>query len=187
MQPPVSPTPIPTEHGLLPVGDSIRARVHYLVAQHHAMVVQTQFADAKAAALMTLSGVAALRMPLPPDLDPLAITPTVALFATVLLCLIAVIPRYRAMPRTSLDRFTWIALNGRGETQASHAEFTAGGNISDLMASLAASNVGGAHVLQKKFRLIRFAFLSAILAVLSVAAYALRESGWIPLVLSHLP
>lgn len=163
----------------VPVGDALRARVHYLVAQHHAMVVQTQFADAKAAALLTLSGLAAIRAPVPHSPDLMQIALIITLFSTVLLCLLSVIPRYGASGRHGADRFTWVALS-EGRQDAMHADFVQNAEFPELLSSLAASNVGGARVLQRKFRLIRFAFLCGIAAVLLAGLLGLRQTGLLP-------
>ncbi|MEL6267055.1 MAG: hypothetical protein AAFR52_15645 [Pseudomonadota bacterium] len=43
-----------------------RIRIHFLVGQHQSLIAQMQFADAKAAALMTVIGLLAMRGPLAP-------------------------------------------------------------------------------------------------------------------------
>ena len=98
------------------------------------------------------------------------------LFLTVMLCLLAVIPRYRARGRDQADQFTWLALTDWRQ-DAAYAEFAKTTDFSDLITSLAVSNVGGARVLRKKFRLIRFAFLSGTGAVLLAGAIAINQSG----------
>ena len=120
----------------IPAGDALRVRVHYLVAQHQAIVVQTQFSDAKAAALLTLSGIAAIRAPIPATPDLMQISLAALLFLTVMLCLLAVIPRYRARGRDQADQFTWLALTDWRQESA-YAEFVKTTDFSDLITSLA--------------------------------------------------
>ena len=43
--------------------DELKPRLDFMIAQNHSVVAQTQFADAKAAGLMTLMGLLALRGP----------------------------------------------------------------------------------------------------------------------------
>lgn len=153
-------------------GDSVRARIHFLVAQNNAMVVQTQFADAKAAALMTLMGLVALRGPLPLTglmHDPLAMAILALILVSILCCLWAVMPRYpsdrNARGMLARDRFTWTALSSPDYSAERHAEFAVGGDFTELMKAITTSNVGGSRVLRKKFKAMRFAFLCAIAAI----------------------
>lgn len=158
-------------------GDALRARVHYLVSQHHAIVVQTQFADAKAAALMTLSGVVALRVPLPMGFRPLELGLSGLLLITILLCLWAIMPRFSGKGLPAQDRFSWLALAGDTSGTWDPVRFAQTGDFEAMLAAMAVSNTGGAMVLRKKFRLIRLAFWCAIGAILLVAASLLRQSG----------
>lgn len=157
----------------VPVGDSLRVRVQYLTAQHQAMVVQTQFADAKAAALLTLSGLAILRVPLPDQMGLVHVTLIIVLFATILLCLLAVMPRYGAAGYDVNDRFSWVALCDAEPARL--VDFARDGDLPELLTSLATSNVGGARVLKKKFRLIRLAFLGGIAAIVLAGLIGLRH------------
>ena len=52
---------IMTEEGVSK-GDAMRARMSFLTAQNSAILTQTQFADAKAGALMTILGVIAIKL-----------------------------------------------------------------------------------------------------------------------------
>lgn len=169
-----TPSPISTAFPSADVdaGDSVRARIHFLVAQNNAMVVQTQFADAKAAALMTLMGLVALRGPLPLTglaADPLALTVLGLILFSILCCLWAVMPRFRTAPEASgllaQDKFTWTVLSAPDYSAERHGDFARLGDFDQLMNALSASNVGGARVLRKKFRSMRIAFVCAIVAI----------------------
>lgn len=153
-------------------GDGLRARVHFLVAQNNALIVQTQFADAKAAALMALMGIIALRGPVPlnpgPE-DPLGLAMAAMIVVSVLACFWAVIPRYPGakMRRRllSVERFSWPALASDDCTGAAHGAFAREGAFGEIIGALAHANVSHAQVLLKKFRAMRVAFVAAMAAV----------------------
>jgi len=163
--------------GLVDPGDALRARIHYLVAQHQSLIAQTQFADAKAAALMTLVGVIALRGPLGDakfSVWPLGLLVGGLLAAAIVSCLWAIIPRYpRATPfaqRKGVRAFAWTSLASDGWGEERYAEFVRDGAFAELMQALAESNLGALRVLAKKFRAMWFASICAILGVLVVVA-----------------
>lgn len=161
----------------VPAGDAVRARIHFLVAENHAMIVQTQFADAKAAALLTLCGVAAYRLPAAGGHDAIEMVLTGVLLLAMLFCLLAIIPRY---PRTEEsvsrpDRFTWTALAANDWSPGRNIAWSQEAPFPELLAAVSASNVGGARVLAQKFRLIRLAFHSAIAAILLIAVRSMID------------
>lgn len=155
------------------VGDSIRARMHFLVAQNAALNVQTQFADAKAAALMTLMGILALRGPIPISTvgtDPIGLAAIGLSVVSIICCLWAVVPRFsflrpRITDERQTDHFSWTALSARGYDDVMHAAFVQDGSFPELIRALSACNVGSARVLRKKFAAMRLAFLTALAAV----------------------
>ncbi len=177
MQAPAAAAPAPPAasapaSGPRPVdpGNALRARIHYMVAQNNAMVIQAQFADAKAAALLTLAGLAALRGPLPEGpllADLLGVALHALLAATILLCLWAVMPRYPSIRagNGAGDRFTWTGLIRDDWSAEAHVDFAREGGFDELLRAVALSNHGASRVLLRKFRIMRVAFLFAIAAV----------------------
>lgn len=168
----------PFEH--VDVGDSIRARIHFLVAQNAALNVQTQFADAKAAALMTLMGILALRGPIPISAlgtDPVGMAALGLSVFSIICCLWAVVPRF-SFPRLRVDgarqadHFSWTALSARGYDDVTHAAFVQDGRFPELIRALSTCNVASARVLRKKFAAMRLAFLAALAAVVALLARA---------------
>lgn len=163
----------------LDVNYASRIRIHYLLGQNHAMVTQMQFADAKAAALMTLMGLVALRGPV--DIaeigpgDPLGMATLVLNACCLAACIWAIIPRY---PGAGLrqwlshrDRFSWPALTSPDYGALDYAEFMRTSDISQLVMSVAQSNSAMAGILLKKFLTLRVAFF---LAIANVTVMALR-------------
>ncbi|MEL6998019.1 MAG: hypothetical protein AAFP68_07115 [Pseudomonadota bacterium] len=155
-------------------GDAVRARIHYLVAQNNAIIVQTQFADAKAAALLTLMGLLALRGPVPISsgpLGPLALGTLALITVSILLCLWALTPRFRGRIGKSKgapgDRFTWTVLSNPDTSMHDHADFARSGDFAQLINSISMSNVGASMVLRRKFNAMQVAFGCAVLAILS--------------------
>lgn len=157
-------------------GDDIRARIHFLSTQNQSIVTQTQFADAKAAALMTVMSLVALRSPFSESarLDyPLDTATYGMLVVSIVMCLWAVIPRY---PRASVcamivksDKFTWVGLSSPSYTGDMHDSYARDCDLLDMAGALARSNVGGSRVLLKKFKALRWAFLAGIAAIVLMA------------------
>ncbi len=156
-------------------GDALRARIHFLTAQHQALIGQTQFADAKAAALMTLVGVVALRGPLPIErlgAHPVGVALGLLIATAIIACLWAIMPRY---PRRAWmaaagakDAYAWTGLASPGWEAERYTAFARDGDFADLIASIAAANVASSKVLAKKFRATRLAAACAIGSVILV-------------------
>lgn len=159
-----------------------RVRIAYLMGQNQAMVTQTQFANAKAGALLAFVGLIATRGPgAVVEMD--AMTPGMAgllgLHGLALICCIVVLyPRYashdmrRRMARQ--ERFSWPALSARDYLAEDFAAFMRGAQLSHLVTSVARSNHALAAILLQKFRWLRAAFA---LAVIDVALMALRAAS----------
>jgi hypothetical protein len=153
-------------------GDDVRARMNFLAAQHGSIVTQTQFADAKAAALMTVMSLIALRSPFSESAvltDPLDLLTYAMLVLSVLFCLAAIIPRY---PSKSVcdgvvvnDKFSWVGIAASSWSLSDHHDFAREADLRDMIGSLARGNVATARVLRRKFFSLRWAFWSGILAV----------------------
>ena len=160
-----------------------RARIHYLLGQNDTLVMQLQFADAKAAALMTLMGLLALRGPVDFSLvtlsDPLSMASALLNMLCLAGCVVAIIPRYPAAPRRRdmrvRDRFSWPALAADDYDGTDYAEYMRTAEISQLVVSLAQSNAISARILLRKFKALRIAFLLGILNfAATLAGMALR-------------
>jgi hypothetical protein len=155
-----------------------RVRIHYLVAQHHAALQQVQFADAKAAAVMTLIGLLALRGPIDLsviDAGPFPVAFAVMCATAVFCCIIAVFPRYpnkRISTKISRsEHWSWPALSKMEESSDDYADYMQTSEVSELVHSISLSNVILARVLRQKFMFLRLAFLSSGASVLLIFAY----------------
>jgi len=189
-------SPWPSENDFtlaaLPLGDDLggtegldpnyvsRIRVQYLLGQNHALVTQMQFADAKAAALMTIMGLIALRGPIDVTamrlIDPLGVTMAGLNALCLAACIWALIPRYPARSvRNALaarDRFSWPALTAPDLGPLDYARFMRQAEVSQLVMSLAQSNAAMSRILLRKFTVLRAAFWLAIanVGVILIAA-----------------
>jgi hypothetical protein len=168
----------------LDVNHASRLRMQFLTSQQASLVAQTQFADAKAGALMALLGLVALNGPVkvgtagPPEVD------AVAIFVTMILAIgfavWAIIPRFpsarRARLMTRSDRYSWPALASRDYDAAQHAAFMRTAEASQLVMSIAHANASMARVLRRKFVSLRIAFVlaSADLALIMLYVVGLR-------------
>lgn len=157
-----------------------RLQLHYLVSQDRSLVTQTQFADAKAGALMTLMGLLVLRsLPRGAAVDEAsAALNLLALIAACIClgaCLWAVMPRFpnatvrRAIARQ--DVFSWPGLASDRFDAEDYVRFMRTSEHGQLVSSLARSNSKLAAILLRKFQLIRFSFyFGAAAVVLTVLA-----------------
>jgi hypothetical protein len=153
----------------LDVNHASRLRMQFLVSQQASLVAQTQFADAKAGALMALLGLVALNGPVrlggagPPGIDAVAIF--VTMFLAIGFAIWALIPRFpdakRAQAMVRCDRFSWPMLASPSYDPLEHAVFMRTAEASQLVMSLAHSNATMARVLRRKFVSLRIAFLLA--------------------------
>ena len=158
-----------------------RLRMQFLSTQHASLVTQTQFADAKAAALMTLMGLVALNGPVriaatgPHDLNAVGIF--MLMMAAIGFAMFSIIPRYPDAKLNKMikrrDRFSWPALVAQGYEPLDHAEFMRHSEASQLIMSIAQTNGAMARVLQSKFRFLRTAFLLAALDLLLIVVYVM--------------
>ncbi len=165
-------------------GDAARVRIAFLISQHQALVAQTQFADAKAAALIALAGIFAFTGPFETARmheGVLGFAPALLIALSALACLWAIIPRYPNMRRQHAQTsfgFAWTDLAAVNRAPDSYADFALHGDLTELMSALARSNVTAARVLAKKFAAMRTAILFTIAAILLTAIrIALAESG----------
>ena len=156
-----------------------RLRLQFLVSQHASLVTQTQFADAKAAALMTLMGLVALNGPIkigaigPQNVD--AVTIFILLMIAIAFAIAAIIPRYPDAKLNTFikrrDRFSWPALVAHGYEPLDHAEFMRSAEASQLIMSIAQTNGATARVLSTKFKFLRTAFILACINLLMIILF----------------
>jgi hypothetical protein len=143
--------------------------MQFLASQHASLVAQTQFADAKAGALMALLGVLALNGPVkiggsePLQFDALVIF--VTMIAAIGFAFWAIMPRFPNVGICRLmklhDRFSWPALAGKDYDPEEHALFMRTAEASQLVMSIAHANATMARVLRRKFVSLRIAFVLA--------------------------
>jgi Family of unknown function (DUF5706) len=163
----------------LDVNHASRLRMQFLVSQQASLVAQTQFADAKAGALMALLGLVALNGPVKlggagsPQPDALAIF--ILMIGAIGFAVWAIIPRFpKAGTDASMkqhDRFSWPALASRHYDPMEHATFMRTAEASQLVMSIAHSNATMARVLRRKFVSLRIAFLLASADLLLIMLY----------------
>jgi len=155
-----------------------RARIQVLLDQHSSLITQTQFADAKSAALVTLIGLLALKGPVPMEAvagaDPLALFSAAASALAIAFCVVSVFPRY---PRRDLranlpevDRFSWPALTAERMSAEDYASFMQTAEISQMVHSVAYSNCAVSQILLRKYQMLRIAFLFGAAAVIGAFA-----------------
>ena len=158
-----------------------RLRMQFLASQHASLVTQVQFADAKAAALMTLMGLVALNGPVKigatgtHDLSAIGIF--ILMMCAIGCAMFAIIPRYPDAKLNALikrrDRFSWPALVAQGYEPLDHAHFVRKAEASQLIMSIVQTNGAMARVLQSKFKFLRTAFLLAAADLLLIVAYVM--------------
>ncbi|MFN3262529.1 MAG: hypothetical protein ACE37J_18440 [Pikeienuella sp.] len=156
-----------------------RVRLAYLQGQNATLVQQTQFADAKAGALLAMIGLIATRGP-GAAFDPTQVTAEglalVLLHASGLLaCLIVLIPRYvgkeARLRLAARERYSWPALASYDGSDG-YADFARTAQVSQLVVSLARANAALAGILHRKFAWLRAAFLIAGLDLAFIAGAA---------------
>jgi hypothetical protein len=164
---------------------SSRIRSQFLIAQHQTLVTQAQFADAKAAAILALLGIVALRGPIDLAIDIRTANTLVLVYMalvalTTVFCLLSIIPRYPGRKRRNqgadVERWSWPSLASDFLLQSDFGQYMQTSEVSHLIYSLAHANQAHAQVLLVKFRMLRIAFvlLLAIVAIIGVhAAYSL--------------
>ena len=161
-----------------------RVRLHFLVGQCASFISQTQFADAKASAVLAFTGLVGARVAVEMDRAALGVD-EFGLFAVkamvLTLCLAIIFPRFPGESQrkaiAAKERFSWLALSAPGEGSDTYADFVRTAEISTLLDSLARSNAAMAAVLKRKFRLLRAAFMLAVVDVVSTVSYWLAVFG----------
>jgi len=156
-----------------------RDRMAFVLGQNQTMITQTQFADAKAGAMLAFLGLIATRGPgAVTEIDAASAPPELILqlvlhAAALICCLIVLFPRYAKLNvRRNLydyDRFSWPALTSDGASSEGFAGFMRTSEVSQLVASVARSNHTLAAILLSKFAWLRWAFGLGVIDVLFMA------------------
>ena len=156
-----------------------RSRLSFLLTQNQSIIQMTQMADAKSAAMLALFGVLAAHFA-----TSLLESPTVsaALFLAVkailiMLCLWVLSPRLITTDIREemhvVNRYSWLSLTGTNYGEAAHGDFMQTSQASELVVSVARTNVGQAKALLKKFRLLQMIFAFSACDVLAMLAYVM--------------
>ncbi|MEM7211522.1 MAG: hypothetical protein AAF479_06440 [Pseudomonadota bacterium] len=147
-------------------GDAMRARMSFLTAQNGAILSQTQLADAKAGALMTILGLVTIKGTAPVLIiiqDPIEMLAVAIMILSIGLCLVTIMPRLVGFTGDAVPpsgrRFTWLYLTMPGYTDEMHGEWSREASFADMLNSIAVSNMCASRILVKKFQMLRHAFL----------------------------
>lgn len=164
----------------LSVDQLARARLQFLLGQNTSILHQTQFADAKAGTLLAVFGVVTVVVGqnpgfLPPLISFALLTLTVAIIA---LCLLAILPQIPGRKQITALRvhelYSWPVLTDDTASPETFPDFMRTSQASHLVVSLARANEATARILQRKYRLLRWALLSALAGLVLLAT----ATGW---------
>lgn len=163
----------------LDVNYASRIRTQYLFSQHQSLITQTQFADAKAAALMALLGLLVLRGPVDltgsVDVQWFRILYLGCVSLAFFFCLLSIFPRYPSGEEririAKVDRWTWCSLASDTLSDGKFGEFMQTSEVSQLIYSVASANCTIASILLSKYRSLRFAFIFTVVVLLLVGGY----------------
>ena len=162
-----------------------RLRMQFLSTQHASLITQTQFADAKAAALMTVMALVALNGPVKILSSGNGNVAILIMFLLTILAIgtamAAIMPRYPDSRLSQLikrrDRFAWPGLVAQGYDPLDHARFMQTAEASQLIMSISHTNAAMARVLQVKFQYLRAAYLLAALDLALMVLQVTTASG----------
>ena len=123
--------------------------------------------------MITIVGVTAFRGPVQLQTiqagDWLGYTFLGFLTVTAILCFMAILPRYPSAERRNAmcerDRWSWPSLTSTKLSPDEYSEYIQTSEVSQLLHSVAITNSFSAEFILKKFRFLKFAFVSAILAL----------------------
>lgn len=151
----------------LSLGDSVRSRMQFLIAQNGTILNQTQFADAKAGALLTVLGLVAIKGSAPAIViiqNPLELLSMVMVIVSIGFSLATIMPRFRGFDPDSLpamnDRYTWLSIARNPYSGNEHGEYARRTDFRAIVDSIANSNVGAARILVRKYMMLRWAFIT---------------------------
>ncbi len=158
----------------LSVDQMTRSRLQFLLGQNAYIIGQMRFADAKAGTLLAIVGVLAIIVS-DRQAEMNAIFFSAYIVVTVMVvaaCLVALLPRVPSraqaaeMPKT--DLFSWPSLSGDGLDAEKFSASMRTSNASLLVISVARSNLALARVLRLKYRMLRAAFLLALIDLIAL-------------------
>lgn len=168
----------------LSVDQMTRSRLQFLLGQSANIIRQMQFADAKAGTLLAIVGVLALIVA-DRQADVHAyflIAYSLVTVAVVAICLIALLPRVPAKKQAQemrhTDLFSWPALSSDGHDGAHYADLMRTSDASQLVMSIARSNVAIARVLRIKYNLLRCALALALIDLIALG-FTLNPSAFV--------
>lgn len=157
-----------------------RDRMAFVLGQNQSMITQTQFADAKAGAMLAFLGIIGTRGPgavmdLASNAAQLEVIVQLLLHAAALVCcLIVLYPRYANHDKRrtlyEYDRFSWTSLTGADRSAADFSAFMRTAEVSQLVISVARSNHTLAAILMSKFAWLRWAFAFGVVDVIFMSA-----------------
>ena len=145
-----------------------RIRAQYLFVQYQTMVTQSQFADAKAAAIMAMVGLLLLRGPVDINISnsPFIWMWYIYMALTALstfCCLLAIVPRYPNKKlrnqMAEVNLWSWPTLASDYMKERDFGLYMQTSEVSHLIYSIACANRTVAQILLVKFRLLRLAVL----------------------------
>ena len=149
------------------MGDSVRARMSFLLSQNGMILNQTQFADAKAGALMTILGLVAIKGAAPAIViiqNPLEMLSMALVLVSLGFCLATIMPRFFGFASDEIppskDRYTWLFIARGAYSGELHGAFARTADFSELIDAVANSNIGAARILVRKYRMLRWAFVT---------------------------
>lgn len=151
----------------LSLGDSIRSRMQFLIAQNGTILNQTQFADAKAGALLTVLGLVAIKGSAPAIViiqNPLELLSMVLVIISIGFSLATIMPRFRGFDPNATpakdDRYTWLSIARNPYSGDQHGQYARRTDFGTMVDSIANSNVGAARILVRKYMMLRWAFIT---------------------------
>ena len=164
------PTDDVAVYGDISMGDSVRARMQFLLSQNGMILTQTQFADAKAGALMTILGLVAIKGAAPAIViiqNPLEMLSMAMVLVSLGFCLATIMPRFYGFRSEAIpdpkDRYTWLFIARDTYSGDLHGEFTRMSDFSTMLNAVANSNVGASKILVRKYQMLRWAFITGFI------------------------
>lgn len=152
------------------MGDSVRARMTFLLSQNGMILNQTQFADAKAGALMTTLGLVVIKGAGPAIVitqNPLEMLSMALVLVSLGFRLATIMPRFSGLhadggPATT-DRCTWLFIARQAYSGDLHGDFARTTGFSELLNAVANSSVGASRILVRKYQMLRWAFINGFI------------------------
>jgi len=168
----------------LDLNHASRIRAQYLFAQHQSLIAQSQFADAKAGAILALLGLLALRGPI--GLTSEGGTPLwvwysylALIILSVVFCLLAIIPRYPNRKvrnqASEVEMWSWPSLASDRANDLDYGQYMRTTEISRLINSVANANRNIANILLVKFRMLRFALMLLLATAVLAASHMITN------------